>query len=288
MIVIWQGNSGLCNRLFLTAYGIALSEATGQKLVNIHLDHFENLFPGTRPRLGLAPLRYRAYHAMRFFLRALKRMPYAKRFYSTFSDDGKNSAYFSPTSEKFISEVRSRPVTFIHGWPYLEKLNFPNTDLIRHKLAPSSSVLEDANAHSTRARQGADVLVGIHMRGGDYRTFWNGRYFYEMSQYRSLMHGMAQLLAPKRVAFLVCSNEPQQVEDYLPLTVTLGPGTLLGDLFTLSACDYILGPPSTYSLWAAFHGRKPICLLFRPTAPDNLSSFSIPDGNFEIYRTEIN
>jgi hypothetical protein len=99
---------------------------------------------------------------------------------------------------------------------------------------------------------------------------------------------MAKLLAPKRVAFLLCSNEPQRIEDYLPLTVTLGPGTLLGDLFTLSACDYILGPPSTYSLWAAFYGRKPISHLYKPAAPDSLSSFSIQDGNFEIYRTEIN
>ena len=30
------------------------------------------------------------------------------------------------------------------------------------------------------------------------------------------------------------------------------------DLYALSICDYILGPPSTFSMWASFYGGVPL------------------------------
>ena len=30
------------------------------------------------------------------------------------------------------------------------------------------------------------------------------------------------------------------------------------DLYGLAACDYIIGPPSTYSHWASFWGKGPL------------------------------
>ena len=38
---------------------------------------------------------------------------------------------------------------------------------------------------------------------------------------------------------------------------TPGPGTEIGDLYSLAACDYIIGPPSTYTQWASFYGQVP-------------------------------
>jgi hypothetical protein len=35
----------------------------------------------------------------------------------------------------------------------------------------------------------------------------------------------------------------------------------VGDLFALAECDYVLGPLSTFSQWASFHGNKPLLQL---------------------------
>jgi hypothetical protein len=32
----------------------------------------------------------------------------------------------------------------------------------------------------------------------------------------------------------------------------------VGDLYALARCDYIMGPPSTYTQWASFYGNQPL------------------------------
>jgi hypothetical protein len=34
------------------------------------------------------------------------------------------------------------------------------------------------------------------------------------------------------------------------------------DLYSLARCDYVFGPPSTYSQWASFYGNKPLLHVF--------------------------
>jgi hypothetical protein len=60
------------------------------------------------------------------------------------------------------------------------------------------------------------------------------------------------------VGFLICSNEAINATMYQGLTVCFGTGDPVEDLYCLSACDYIIGPPSSFSAWAAFYGDKPI------------------------------
>ena len=35
----------------------------------------------------------------------------------------------------------------------------------------------------------------------------------------------------------------------------------MSDLYALAGCDYILGPPGTFSQWASFYGEKPLLQL---------------------------
>jgi hypothetical protein len=35
-------------------------------------------------------------------------------------------------------------------------------------------------------------------------------------------------------------------------------------MYALASCDYIVGPPSTFSLWASFYGQVPLCFLQKP------------------------
>jgi hypothetical protein len=85
------------------------------------------------------------------------------------------------------------------------------------------------------------------------------------------------------VAFLVCSDEPVPDDFLAPFHATRGPGALLGDLYALAECDWVIGPPSTFSLWAACYGRKPIHQLCRRELPASLGDFMVPDGHFECY-----
>lgn len=38
----------------------------------------------------------------------------------------------------------------------------------------------------------------------------------------------------------------------------MGLGHFIEDMYTLAECDYIFGPPSTYTMWASFYGKRPL------------------------------
>ena len=112
-----------------------------------------------------------------------------------------------------------------------------------------------------RLRAAADVVVGVHVRQGDYRTWRNGKYFFNPARYADWMREMAGLFPGRRAAFLICSDEPRNASEFPGITVELGAGSALADLCALAGCDYIIGPQSTYTQWASFYGNKPLLLL---------------------------
>jgi hypothetical protein len=105
----------------------------------------------------------------------------------------------------------------------------------------------------SRARNGCDVLIGVHIRQGDYRSFANGIHYFSSGEYASAMRDLAQRISPLRVSFLVCSNSPQRDADFEGLDVSVCRDTTpTDDMTILSRCDMIFGPPSTFSFWASY------------------------------------
>ena len=120
------------------------------------------------------------------------------------------------------------------------------------------------------------ILVGVHIRHGDYLHHLAGKFFYDVSTYANLMRQVQSFLAPQRVVFLVCSNAHHQPDDFLGLNVTFGPGHLVSDLHALSLCDYLFGPPSSFSAWAAYHGKVRYHMVENIDDPLTAAHFAVP------------
>ncbi len=134
---------------------------------------------------------------------------------------------------------------------------------VRSYFVPNHRHLPLIKAKLHEARQGYDILVGTHIRHGDYRTFRGGSLFLETREYAAHMRQIVSLLAPARVKFLVCSNESQERSDFVGLDVCQGTGNIVEDLYCLAGCDHIVGAPSSFSGWAGFYGDRPVCWLRR-------------------------
>lgn len=283
MIILSDLRGQLCNRIFLTGYGMALAEGTGQTLVDFSLNEYAGCFPATRRKKWLE-LPYKLLRGIvRAFVKIVWRIPMARELIIdvTYSNSGETST----ANPAFMARIKRRPITFIRMDSYfdLSKIVFPPTETIRRHFTPDPEVLSTVREHARHAKGDADVLIGVHIRRGDYDVHLGGRHYFPAEFYREAMDRVAALFPNRRVAFLLCSNEKQSLELFAPLRVTPGPGTLLGDLYCLAECDYLLGPPSTYSLWAAYYARKPVCQMFRREAPSSLDQFVVPDGHFECY-----
>jgi hypothetical protein len=107
-------------------------------------------------------------------------------------------------------------------------------------------------------RRHSDVVVGVHIRHGDYASYLNGKYYYSVPQYTRAMRDIRRQLPDRRVAFLVCSNTEIDRGEFGDLQVHMGGGHVLEDLYALASADLLIGPPSTYTGWASFYGEVPL------------------------------
>lgn len=124
-------------------------------------------------------------------------------------------------------------------------------------LAPAEEIQNEVK--QVFARERCDIIIGVHIRRGDYRSWRNGEFFYSQKQYFNICERLKQSFPGRRIRFFLSSNERIdksifKPDEYFSLPFSTAPK----DLFALSLCDYIIGPPSTFSRWAAFYGDKPI------------------------------
>jgi hypothetical protein len=178
--------------------------------------------------------------------------------------------------ERFRREALRRPLLLVAGWGVRDELAFRrHADLLRGVFTPAARRQRAARDAVAVARRGADLVVGLHVRRGDYARYAGGRYFWPLRDYATLAERARALGSGRRVAVLACSDDPAARAELGDL-VTPGPGHPVEDVTALSECDLVLGPPSTFSAWAAFHGRVPLRHLEAPGDPLAVEDFRPP------------
>ncbi|MEO1615751.1 MAG: alpha-1,2-fucosyltransferase [Planctomycetota bacterium] len=159
--------------------------------------------------------------------------------------------------EGFQTHAESKQSLLLRGWLFRSPLIMDHRVPICEYFSLDHSDQKKINEHLDRCRQDSDLVVGVHIRRGDYKTFQGGRYFYDDADYANWMHSVQEQVAPRRVRFLVCSQEPPSVDHFDGLRITPGPGSARLDLYSLAETDWMIGPPSTFTAWAAYYGLKP-------------------------------
>ena len=107
------------------------------------------------------------------------------------------------------------------------------------------------------------VRLGVHIRRGDYAQWADGKYFYDNEVYARHINKFKELHGDKVVHVYLSTNDAEVSEtlfqEQCPETVVHHlHGNAPQDLFMLSECDYLIGPPSTFSLVAALYRDIPL------------------------------
>lgn len=161
-------------------------------------------------------------------------------------------------SPDFIGKAQGGRPVLVSGWKFdAGKLLQKHADTVRqfYRIRTEHQHRIDELMQAVRAR--GNHVVGVHVRQGDYAKFQNGRYFYSVDQYVAAMKRIRNRFSDRQVVFLVCGNVPLGDTDFGDLNVCLGTGQIIEDMYSLAACDTLIGPPSTYTGWASFYGRVP-------------------------------
>lgn len=155
-------------------------------------------------------------------------------------------------------------VFFINSWDQRKETayfsEFKNE--IRQIFLPKVDIVKKVESFFSEKVILYDVIIGVHIRKGDYKEFFNGAYYFEDSVYYRYMKDLQAEMSGYKVGFLLCSNECVEHLSFQGLnTFQLDNPNLMEDLYALSKCNFIIGPPSTFSMWASFYGNVPLRIL---------------------------
>jgi hypothetical protein len=191
--------------------------------------------------------------------------------------DSKDDGDIDLNSETFGKCLASGKMILPMGWKFSDYAGIrKHRQEIARYFTPVASVRKPVEALISKARAMGDFLVGVHIRQDDYRQWKNGIHFYETERYVQWMHDVANHYSERHLVFLVCASNSLDARLFQGLDWCSGPGDPIGDLHALSLCDRIMGPPSTFSGWASYHGGSPICVLRdanASVAPENFVGF---------------
>jgi hypothetical protein len=155
---------------------------------------------------------------------------------------------------------------FTKGWNTKTDTRYLQQTLteLQYIFRPKDEIMQKAEGLISNMKKKADIIVGVHIRRGDYATWNDGRFFYSLEEYHQFMLRLKKLYKNQKVSFFISSNEDFSLDiftDCCCRRFEKEPSSAVLDLCTLSICDRIIGPFSSYSRWASFIGEVPLCFL---------------------------
>jgi hypothetical protein len=178
----------------------------------------------------------------------------------------------------FVKKAKSK-IVLVYGWLFRDPLNQEkHRPYLLESWTPNKIYSDHINQYTTRYKKDHDLLVGVHIRRGDYKKFEGGKWFYTAEQYYRKMKELAALenFRDKKIAFVICTNEKDiNLSSAENFTVFNEERHFVEDMYLLSRCDYIIGPPSTFSIWASYYGKVPLLMIKDPDNPVAIDKFQI-------------
>lgn len=241
-IVIDSDNScGLCNKLWSLINPILWAKKHKKFLLILSYDYNYRYFPNLlinknffNPFIGIHhSIAFRLSHKIRLHL--------------------KNNRWKYEKSEKKIW----------NGWENIgDKINKKDLTVVRNIFKPCKKIDNRLEKIFSDNRKNNLLIIGIHIRRGDYKDYCDGKYFFSLEEYKKIMSKIIHKFGGG-IKFFIASNEKIKTHEFSNFKFFTSNGSTVYDLYGLSKCDYIIGPPSTFSMWASLFGQVPICFIVK-------------------------
>ena len=307
-VVLSKRNAQLGNRLTMHAHLLAFCLEKGCIFLNPTLGEYADFFMGTRGRLlnqkdassrrkSLSNWQWRMAYAC---VRSMYQLSKISRFLP-WCPIQSGKATRNPLGKgllEFLEELEFKGgrLAFVSTWKIRNHdICARHAEAIRRIFMPLPALKKKADNKLKSLRSGVDLVLGVHIRHGDYRKHESGTLFFSAEDYRRWMEEFATYFPGRKIGFAICSDAKQSAEDFFGLEFVFGPGNdnadaygnkrhdpvksaIVEDNYMLSQCDYILGTVSTFCSWAAFWGNKPLLQVKSQSERAIPARFAVPSG----------
>lgn len=256
MIINYDSPGQLCNRIWSLIPSIAYGLKYKEKVLVINFDEYLHIF----------------FNLNQNKLIHFKSQKFVQRLFLSLKSRGHIQNGKSNIFKKLFN------LNLIEGWSN----RLGNREMVidqSNNIRPLFNFRKDVATaiNDFLSSKGKTTIVGVHIRRGDYKEWLNGIYYFSDEVYYKVMKNLQKQLLEKgeKVKFLICSNEKINLYNFSELDCFVIPqSSSEKDLYALSKSDYIIGPPSSFSQWASFYGKVPVCYMMCENKELKLSDFS--------------
>lgn len=286
MIIVCDRPRQLGNRLFVFAHLIAFAKENNIQLNNLSFAEYAKYFINTKEDLFCRfPLKktwltnntvrkffYESlFLAERIFFRGKLKTNWLKSFRIEEEDENNKEL-----NQQFIDAAKTTSLVIFQGWGFRDYISFEkNKEWLKMFFTPLKIHQNKVGQLIYKVKVKTEMLVGIHIRQKDYKKHFGGKFFYSTQQYKLKMREVLQVFPNEKIRFLICSDEKQNENDFKEFDFIFGTGHFIEDLYAFAKCDYLLAPPSTYTMWASFYGNVPLCILENINLPITIEGFKV-------------
>ena len=244
----------MCNNLLQYAHVYAWGRAHGRKVISMRFSYKYQYF-----RICRTSLTGFGWYLLAKYAAALKLLPTA-----SFKD--------ADCDQKALEQkmLKHRHIV-VSGWnvrfyDYFLMYRDEICELFRideRYALPVRKKMKKAEQDSPLTSHLSPLRLGVHIRRGDYAQWQYGKYCFNDEVYARHINRFAALHPEETIHVYLSTNDPEvSAERYQQLCpkvkIHLLQGNAPEDLYMLSACDYVMGPPSTFSLVAAMYRDIPL------------------------------
>ena len=267
-MIFARDKSQMCNNLLQYAHVYAWGREHGRKVISMRFSYKYQYF-----RICHTPLTGFGWYLFAKYLSALGLLPTA------------NFKRAECNHEALERKMFRHKHIVVSGW----NVRFYDLFLKYRSEICDLFTIDDIYTNTVREKmlkaEGGDnnvVRLGVHIRRGDYAQWKDGIYCYDDETYARYINRFAALHDGEDIHVFLSTNDPDVVEEkYQEMCPNVHIHYLRGnspqDLFMLSECDYVIGPPSTFSLVAIMYRDIP---LYRMDTSDETVSLK---DNFHLF-----
>lgn len=146
---------------------------------------------------------------------------------------------------------------------------------INSLFRPASKYIDEINEPIEILKSRNDSVCGVLVRQTDYRSWNDGKYFYTSKQYAEFLHGLNNSFKNKKIGFFIATDEMQDEKIYSEIDCIVRVGYPLENLYSLSLCDFLVGPPSSYIGWASLLSESPLISITDISSIPSPADFSL-------------
>ena len=187
---------------------------------------------------------------------------------------------------KLVESIKKNPKKnyFTKGWSHDNNYIFYVNEDLENKYRENYNFLFSTSIDSIKEKyfcSNCPVTIGLHIRRGDYKEYKNGIYYYNDETYISVVKQLLNLLNEKDVNVLVFTNDKSLNYDIYKNSfsnVFFSHENFQTDYTLLANCNYIIGAPSSFTMWSSYIGQVPLYHIKDKEKIISLSDFIISAG----------